>query len=82
MPLAYATSSQTCPTCADLYRLRARNEAAIRAALDHYLTALRSASPLADLDEELRQGAAARTIIGYTIRRHRATRHACASVSA
>jgi hypothetical protein len=74
-------ASQACPTCLDLYRLRARNDAAFRRARRHYLAALRTAKPhaLSDLNEELKQTRAARSIIGYTIQTHQARQHVAES---
>jgi hypothetical protein len=78
MKLAAETSSKTCPTCADLRRLRARNEAARRNTFKHFLAASDSpaTASLPGLDEELKQTAAARLIIGYTLRTHVARQHA------
>jgi hypothetical protein len=78
MPVAYGIASETCSTCADLHRLRATSEAALCCAQNLYLAALRSAdrASLADLEEELKQITAARTIIEYTIRAHRSRQHA------
>jgi hypothetical protein len=78
MPIAYGIASETCSTCADLHRLRATSEAALCCAHKLYLAALRSAdrASLADLEEELKQTTAARTIIGYTILAHRDRQHA------
>jgi hypothetical protein len=78
MKLAAECSSKTCPTCAELRRLRARNEAARRNTFKHFLAASNSPATalLPDLDEELKQTAAARLIIGYTLRTHLARQHA------
>jgi len=70
-------SCETCPTCVELYRLRARNRAALRRVQKYSALPCDARPPaLADLDEELKQTTAARTIIGYTIRTHRARQHA------
>lgn len=77
MPIADGIASETCSTCVDLYRLRAKNEAALQLARKLYLAALRTAdlASLADVEEELKQTAAARTIIGHTIQTHQARQH-------
>jgi hypothetical protein len=77
MRIAHGIASETCSTCADLHRLRAKNEAALRSAQKLYLAALQTAdlTSLSDLEEELKQTMAARKIIAYTIETHHARQH-------
>jgi hypothetical protein len=84
MPTVFGIASDTCSTCLDLHRLRARNEAALSHARKSYLAALRTADrgSLADLEEELKQTAAAETIIAHTIRTHQARQHTESRVGA
>jgi hypothetical protein len=71
-------ANETCPTCLDLHNLYERNAASLRDARKLCLAALRTAdlSPLSTLEEELKQSAAARKIIGHAIRQHQAKQHA------
>lgn len=82
MPTAREIASETCPTCADLYRLHARNEAALRTAHRLYRAALgaSTADSLSELAEELKQTTAARSVIGYTIQTHRIRQHGAAGI--
>lgn len=77
MQLAHSIATTNCPACADLERLRARNEAALRHAHKSYIAALRAADfvSLPDLEEELKQTTASRKIIGYTLRVHQERQH-------
>jgi len=83
MTVAHAIHSATCPTCAELCGLQARNEEALQRARKLLLAALRSEDGAAaeEMEEELKQTAAARKIIAYTLEAHRARFHASAAVA-